>query len=347
MSSAVIRTSTPGLPWRSVGPFYLASHHLEAYPRGNGRLGPERPPTGDDQWQMYYGVDVPGFPAHPHSGFETITFVRRGIVDHADSAGGAARYGDGDIQWLTAGRGIQHAEMFPLIDVDRGNPLEFFQIWLNLAAADKSAEPHIRMFWADDVPHARAPGIDVTVVAGSIDGAAALAPPPHSWASRPESDVAIWHIELQSGATWTLPPARRTDSVRALFVVAGDRLLVDATDVAATTRVDLRSDLPATLTAGEQPVRALLLQGVPIPEPIAAGGPFVMNTAAELDAALHEFRTTQYGGWPWPTTAHTHGPDPRRFLRRPDGAVERPPKLPQLERTPSVSGATTRSITTR
>jgi redox-sensitive bicupin YhaK (pirin superfamily) len=104
--------------------------------------------TVKDGWRMYHGRVVPGFPSHPHRGFETVTVVRRGLVDHADSTGAAARYGGGDVQWLTAGSGIQHAEMFPLLARDRGNPLELFQIWLNLPAADKMAEPHFAMVWS-------------------------------------------------------------------------------------------------------------------------------------------------------------------------------------------------------
>src|SRR5690606_10207890 len=96
--------------------------------------------------------EVPGFPAHPHRGFETVTVVRRGLLDHADSLGAAARYGGGDVQWLTAGAGIQHAEMFPLLERHAPNPVELFQIWLNLPAADKLAPPHFAMLWAPTIP---------------------------------------------------------------------------------------------------------------------------------------------------------------------------------------------------
>ena len=101
---------------------------------------------------MYHGDVVPGFPQHPHRGFETVTLVRRGLIDHSDSLGARARFGSGDVQWLTAGDGIVHAEMFPLLDAHQPNPLELFQIWLNLPAADKRVPPHFAMLWSGDIP---------------------------------------------------------------------------------------------------------------------------------------------------------------------------------------------------
>lgn len=326
MTNSVIRTSTYGHPWESVGPFILTGHHVDLYPRGNGHLGPERPPTRDDRWSMYHGADVPGFPAHPHRGIETITYVRRGLVDHADSAGNAARYGHGDVQWLTTASGLQHGEMFPLAETEHDNPLEMFQVWLNLPAEDKSAPPDLKILWAEQIPHITESGIDVTVIAGAIGDVHAPAPTPRSWASRPETDVAIWHLRLEPGARWTLPPTDEPATVRSLFVVDGQELSIgDTGPVGPGTRVDLRADVAAPLAAGSRRVEALMLQGVPIDEPVAARGPFVMNTEAELDAAYREFRETQFGGWPWPTTAQTHGADPSRFVRTAGGITERPP----------------------
>lgn len=118
--SPVLGTTPLEFGWPVVDPFITIVRHLDLYPRGNGKLGPVSPEgnVGDDMtnmgtgWHMYNCTDVPGFPAHPHRGFETITFVRQGLVDHADSFGAAGRYGHGDVQWLTAGKGMQHAEMF-------------------------------------------------------------------------------------------------------------------------------------------------------------------------------------------------------------------------------------------
>ena len=137
-SDAILGTAPLGFPWATLDPFLFCVHHLDFYPEGNDQMGP--PPaslTGrnigmdfqiKDGWRMYHGDVVPGFPRHPHRGFETVTVVRTGLLDHSDSIGGTARYGGGDVQWLTAGDGIQHAEMFPLVSQAEPNPLELFQI---------------------------------------------------------------------------------------------------------------------------------------------------------------------------------------------------------------------------
>src|SRR5258708_6283975 len=98
--------------------------------------------AGVDGWRMSRGTEVPGFPQHPHRGFETVTYVRRGVIDHSDSLGAAARFGGGDTQWLTAGRGIVHSETFPLLADDEPNPLHLFQRSVNLPADSKHADPH-------------------------------------------------------------------------------------------------------------------------------------------------------------------------------------------------------------
>src|SRR5262245_55440924 len=135
-----------GFPWQPPDPFLACMHHEDAYPAGNEDLGPRASLAGrrigmdfeaKDGWRMYHGDGVPGFPQHPHRGFETVTIGRRGFIDHADSLGAAARFGDGDVQWLTAGNGIVHSEMFPLLESERPNPVELFQIWLNLPRDDK------------------------------------------------------------------------------------------------------------------------------------------------------------------------------------------------------------------
>ena len=116
-----------GFPWKTRDPFVFCVYHNDRYPAGNDEQGPAASLAGRrigndftirDGWRMYHGDVVPGFPQHPHRGFETVTVVRQGLVDHSDSMGAAGRYGRGDTQWMTAGSGVQHAEMFPLVHLD-------------------------------------------------------------------------------------------------------------------------------------------------------------------------------------------------------------------------------------
>ena len=145
MDGSVLETFPLGMPWRTLDPFLFCVHHRDEYPAGTPDLAPQASLRGRnigsdfsglDGWSMYHGTHVPGFPQHPHRGFETISFVRRGYMDHADSLGASARFGAGDVQWMTAGAGIVHSEMFPLLESEAPNPVELFQIWINLPAED-------------------------------------------------------------------------------------------------------------------------------------------------------------------------------------------------------------------
>ncbi|MCU1453045.1 MAG: Pirin protein [Acidimicrobiales bacterium] len=336
MADLVLQTVPLGAQWPTIDPFLFCAHHDDAYPSANDRMGPDASLEGreigqdfaqKDGWNMYHGSVVPGFPPHPHRGFETVTFVRKGLIDHADSLGAAARFGRGDVQWLTAGRGVVHSEMFPLLDQQRDNPLELFQIWLNLPATDKLSDPYFTMLWAEDIPritstdeHGRTS--EVTVIAGELFGATPPAPPPISWAARPEADIGIWHVRLDPGASVTLPAAANPDSVRTIYVFEGAGAQLGTTEVDANTGSVVRSEVPATITAGDEPIEALVLQGRPIGEPVARYGPFVMNTESEIEQAFEDYRTTGFGGWPWPEDDPVHPRDKGRFARHADGRVE-------------------------
>jgi redox-sensitive bicupin YhaK (pirin superfamily) len=331
MSDDVIQTFPIGFQWQTIDPFLFCVHHLDDYPEANDLLGPNASLTGRDigqdfegldGWRMYHGSVVPGFPQHPHRGFETVTYVRQGLIDHADSMGAAARYGRGDVQWLTAGGGIQHAEMFPLLERDRPNPVELFQIWLNLPAADKMVDPYFTMLWDQEIPRVTAPGVTVTVVAGHLDDERPPSPPPNSWASRPEADVAIWHLVMEPGATWTLPRSVGDETVRVLYLFDGDELTIGDTTVGARTGSAVEGRRELALRAGSAGAEVLMLQGRPIGEPVAQYGPFVMNTENEIRQAMTDYRATEFGGWPWDASDPTHGREPKRFARHADGAVE-------------------------
>jgi redox-sensitive bicupin YhaK (pirin superfamily) len=323
--------------WTTVDPFLFCVHHLDAYPRGNDALGPDASLEGRDigmdfagidGWRMYHGSTVPGFPQHPHRGFETVTFVRRGYIDHSDSLGATARFGRGDVQWLTAGRGIVHCEMFPLLDRDRANPCELFQIWLNLPAADKMVDPYFTMLWNEDLPHHVAVDdagrtTEVTIIAGELAGLQPPPPPPDSWASRREADLAIWHVVSEPGAEWDLPKAASADTVRTLYVFEG-AARVGTRDIGASSAALLRADELVTIAGGVDGAEAIVLQGRPIAEPVAQYGPFVMNDRAGLEQAFADYRASGFGGWPWPVDDPVHGRDVGRFARRPNGDVELP-----------------------
>jgi redox-sensitive bicupin YhaK (pirin superfamily) len=337
MSDPVLEVRPLSNRWQTVDPFLFCVHHVDHYPQGNEQFGPAVPLTGHDigqdfegvdGWRMYHGDVVPGFPQHPHRGFETVTIIRRGYIDHSDSLGAAARFGAGDVQWLTAGSGVVHSEMFPLLNREGPNTLELFQIWLNLPAKDKLVEPYFTMLWDRDIPRRVFTDVagrrtEVMIIAGVLDGSEPLAPPPHSWASKPESDLAIWSIALETGAKWTVPPATGERTLRTLNFFAGTSLRVAGRLVVGASAVQVQANHPIEIEAVEGPADILLLQGRPIGEPVAQYGPFVMNTREELQRAFSDYQRTRFGGWPWPENAPVHGRDAVRFAKHADGRIER------------------------
>lgn len=336
-NSPILSVQKLGFQWETVDPFLFCVHHADAYPRGNDEMGPAASLAGRnlgqdfeirDGWRMYHGERVPGFPAHPHRGFETVTAVLRGFVDHSDSHGAAGRYGMGDVQWMTAGKGLQHCEMFPLINREKENPLELFQIWLNLPAAKKYVEPHFRMLWAESIPtaeHRDASGKKTlsTLITGGIGRTVAPDPAPDSWAADPANHVVIAIIAMEGGATWTLPAAPKNVR-RTLYAFEGSAPGIDGTALPFYHSAELRPDVAVELDARGGPLRLLLLQGRPIGEPVVQYGPFVMNTRAEIQQAFEDYQRTEFGGWPWERSDHVHDRTKGRFARHADGRLEQP-----------------------
>ena len=330
-----------GPQWPTIDPFLFVAHHLDRYPAGTDRMGPAASLDGRaigndfagvDGWNMYHGSHVPGFPQHPHRGFETVTYLRTGFIDHSDSLGATARYGPGDTQWLTAGGGIVHAEMFPLLSTEHENPLELFQIWVNLPRANKMVDPHFTMLWAEGTPRlpvgsAATDGSEsvVTLIAGSLDGERAQAPPPDSWAGNPDAEVAILHLELQPGTTWTLPAA--SDGVaRVAYFYRGDELRIGDAVVGSGHGLQIGTE-PVPFAALQGTALVMILQGRPIDEPVAQYGPFVLNDRAGIEQAFADYQRTGFGGWPWDRDDPVHARDAGRFALRPDGGRETPERL--------------------
>jgi quercetin 2,3-dioxygenase len=333
---SIVKSVKPlGFQWETADPFLFCVHHEDKFPKGNDVMGPSTSLAGrqigndfiiKDGFRMYHGKQVPGFPGHPHRGFETITIVREGMVDHADSMGAAGRYGDGDVQWMTAGKGVQHSEMFPLIHKDKENPLELFQIWLNLPKKSKLVEPHFKMLWKEDLPiyhHTDAQGntTKVEIITGSLHGKTAPAPPPDSWAADKSNQVAVFNIHMDKNAQFTLPKAAEGIN-RTLYFYIGDQLDICGKIIPKYHAVEVAPDEDITIQNGNHKSSILMLQGKPINETVMQYGPFVMNTKAEIQQAFEEYHQTQFGGWPWPKYDLVHDRNSGRFAIHADGKKE-------------------------
>lgn len=324
--------------WPTFDPFLFCAHHLDRYPAGGAQMEVASPllegrRLGNDfepkhGFRMYHGHPQPGFPSHPHRGFETISLMRQGFMDHSDSLGAAARFGEGDVQWMTAGGGIVHAEMFPLVYADKPNPTELFQVWLNLPAKHKHVPAHFRMIWSKEIPErlvkdAQGKETRITLIAGAFDQEKVPAPPPHSWAAQPESEVAVWNLRMQPGASVTLPAAS-AGVTRTLYLFDGQSATVGGQPLPGRHGAHFEADAPVTVVNGGAPAELLMLQGRPIAEPVARYGPFVMNTAEEIQQAYRDYRRTRFGTWPWPNDAPIHPRAQGRFALHADGRREEP-----------------------
>ena len=194
------------------------------------------------------------------------------------------------------------------------------------------AAPNDKMLWTEQTPRYRYGGAEVEVFAGAYrpaDGCATLTPvvpPQDSWGANPEAELAIWVVHWQPGASLVLPAAKLAENQRSLYVFKGEGLKLGNQAVGGNkvVRVDALQQLPMS-NQGSAEVQILLMQGVPIGEPVAAGGPFVMNTDAELHQARVDFSRTRFGGCPWDSFEPTHGHGLQRFAQYP-GEAE--PELP-------------------
>lgn len=331
----IIKIRPLGFQWETKDPFLFCVHHEDKYPKGNDVMGPAESLNGrnlgsdfniKDGYRMYHGETVPGFPGHPHRGFETITVVREGMVDHSDSLGASGRYGNGDVQWMTAGKGINHAEMFPLLSKEKENPMELFQIWLNLPAKSKFVAPHFKMLWHEDIPKFdikdnNSINTHIEVLAGSLNDKSAPSSPPNSWAADNANEIGVWNIKIDANGSYTLPKASKGIN-RTLYFYKGDNLTINNTSIKHYHAADVVSDRELTLIAGDNEVKILVLQGRPINEPVVQHGPFVMNTRAEINQAFEDYQKDQFGGWPWPKYDVVHDRKLGRFAKHADGKHE-------------------------
>ena len=335
-SNSVIRKiEVLSLPWKTQDPFIFCSYHLDIFPGGNEDLGPNtsladrnigQDFSAKDGWSMYHGTKVPGFPAHPHSGFETVSIATQGMADHSDSLGSHGRFGNGDVQWLTSGKGVQHAEMFPLLKKDT-NPFEFFQLWLNLPKKSKKVDPYYKMLWSEDIPvieskDAEGKVTNLKLVAGQFKGRVALSPNPDSWASDSNNHIQIWTFNMEAGAELRIPGIDH-DVTRSLYFYEGESFTIGETEINENHLIELSPESELKIVNGSKQGYFLFLQGRPINEPVVQHGPFVANSREELSETIQEYQKTQFGGWPWASSAPVHGNVVGRFSKTADGKIVR------------------------
>ena len=231
-----------------------------------------------------------GVGEHPHRGFETVTIVYDGEVEHKDSTGAGGRIGPGDVQWMTAGSGIVHEEFHSREFTRTGGTLEMVQLWVNLPAKDKMTDPSYQTLLDADIPAIELPegAGQVRVIAGEFQGQrgpASTFTPMHVWDLR---------LNREGNTRLDLP-----DGWNTMLVVLHGTVQVNDTNIAREGElVVLGSEREGVVIESNINTAVLVLSGEPIAEPIVGHGPFVMNTEAEIRQALHDFSTGQFGGIP-------------------------------------------------
>ena len=231
------------------------------------------------------GDYIAGFPDHPHRGFETVTYMLAGRMRHADNHGHSGLMEAGSVQWMTAGRGIIHSEM----PEQQDGLMAGFQLWINLPARLKMTAPHYQEFPSGAIPQlAPAAGVNVKLIAGELAGQAG---PVHGIATQP----LYWDIGLAAGTAWQVPvPATHQAFI---YVFEGDVLAGPEASRHAIQRGQmavLGEGDTLELTGGSAGARLLLVAGLPLREPVARYGPFVMNTAEEIHRAFEDYRNGRF-----------------------------------------------------
>jgi len=237
----------------------------------------------------YRPGEAVGAPDHPHRGFETVTYVLEGEMEHEDSAGNRGRLGPGDVQWMTAGAGVVHAELPSRAFLERGGRMHGLQLWVNLPRRDKMIAPRYQDVPSARIPVAAAPdgSARVKVIAGQALGARAVIDT--------RTPIFYLHVSLRPGARFTQPTPRAVNVFA--YVLEGEgRFGPDGRAGAADQAVLFDGDgEEVSFVAGSAPLELLLIGGVPLREPVARYGPFVMNTTQEIQQAIEDFRAGRMG----------------------------------------------------
>ena len=266
-----------GFPARSLFSYQTHGRHLSPFLlldyAGPYRFEPAGHPRGVGQ--------------HPHRGFETVTLVYEGELEHRDSSGAGGRIGPGDVQWMTAASGILHEEYHSHDFTRTGGTLDMVQLWVNLPAAAKMSAPGYQTLLDGDIPSVALPDDAgrVRVVAGQYDG--------HPGPARTFTPMDVWDVRLRQGGSTTFEVAE--GRTLALVVLKG-ALRVNGKQTAHEAQlVVLDRDGADVFVEAEADATFLLLSGEPIDEPIVGHGPFVMNTEDEIVQAIDDFNRGRFG----------------------------------------------------
>jgi hypothetical protein len=228
-----------------------------------------------------------GVGEHPHRGFETVTIVYQGELEHRDSAGNQGRIGPGDVQWMTAGSGVVHEEMHAREFSQRGGTLEMVQLWVNLPARFKMSPPRYQTLLNSVIPVVRLAndGGTLRVIAGAFQG---IKGPAHTF-----TPINLWDLSVSTGRRVELP--LRSGETTALVILRGKMVLNGAETVDEAALALFDRDGEAITLEAEKEATVLVLNGEPIDEPIVGQGPFVMNTQEEIRQAMVDYQSGRMG----------------------------------------------------
>lgn len=228
-----------------------------------------------------------GVGQHPHRGFETVTIVYQGELEHRDSTGSGGRIGPGDVQWMTAGSGILHEEFHSGTFTRNGGTLEMVQLWVNLPARDKMASPRYQTVLDRDIPSVPLPGGAgrVRVIAGSFEDSAGPA--------QTFTPLDVWDLQLNQGGVAELSV---TEGRTFALVVLRGTVMVNGQTIAREAQMVMLDHAGSAVTIeANNDAMILVLSGEPIEEPIVGYGPFVMNTEEEIQQAIDDFKSGRFG----------------------------------------------------
>lgn len=235
-------------------------------------------------------VDRRGVEGHPHRGFETVTVVYQGELEHRDSSGGGGKIGPGDVQWMTAAGGIIHEEFHSEEFTRKGGTLEMVQLWVNLPAKDKNAKAGYQTLLNAEIPNVALPqdAGQVRVIAGDYEGCNGLA--------RTFTPINLWDVQLRAEKSVELP--LRNEHTSAIFVLKGEITTSEGKRVGEGALAIFDRNGEGIIITAKTDAKLLVMTGEPIDEPIVGRGPFVMNTPAEIQEAFADFRAGAMGQIP-------------------------------------------------